>query len=96
MSRRASSSVKAAHESIPPLLAGLESLGIAEHMWHSNRLQRPSRDPAIRAINSDLAGAGVDHAYSLVPKDGFGGLSFVVHKDGGRDRGQRRDRRRSA
>lgn len=80
---RSGSSVKAAHKSIPPLLAGLENLGITEHMWRSDRLQRPSRDPTIRAIKSGLADAGVDHAYSVIPNDGFGGLSFVVHKDGG-------------
>jgi hypothetical protein len=65
------------------LLARLEDLGRTEFRWLSNPLQHPSPDPAIRAIESDLMSAGVDHAYSIVPKDGLGGLSFVAHKDGG-------------
>jgi len=75
--------VTRAHVDVPALLAQLEAAEISEFRWLSDPFMRPSSDSAVAAIESRLLALGVDHAHSLVPKNGVGGLSFVAHKSGG-------------
>ncbi len=76
----ADAKVKDAHPIVREQLGILEGLGQTEVNWLGSGLPNP--DAAVRGAEDSLKAVGVDHAYSLLPKD-KGGYSFVVHQPGG-------------
>lgn len=76
-------SVKEARAQLPALLAKLEAAGAIEHRWLGNPHHMPSPDARVRDVEVALDSIGVDHAHSVPPPDGAGGLAIVAHKDGG-------------